>query len=173
MAVKAFWKQIDRNGERWLLLPLYTMIVLTVAVEVFRRFVLSYSSIWGEEIARFMFIYIAWIGASLCIRDRQHIRIDIFSHLLPERVRGLFYIFGDLLAVILSIIAIYLSMEQIIRNIEFGVVTHGLRISRVWFLAAVPLGFLMVLLRLIQSIKRDLADVIAGRPVFKGLKIIE
>ena len=64
---------------------------------------------------------------------------------------------------ILAIIAIYLSMEQIIRNIEFGVVTHGLRISRAWFLAAVLLGFLMVLLRLIQSIKRDLTDVIAGR----------
>ena len=173
MSLKRFLNKIDQNGERWLLLPLYTMIVLTVVLEVFRRFVLNYSSIWGEEVARFMFIYIAWIGASLCIRDRQHIRIDIFTHLLSERIKGLFYIFGDLLAIVLAVFAIYLSMEQIIRNIEFDVVTHGLRISRVWFLAAVPLGFLMVFFRLIQSIFRDLSDVIAGRTLFKGIKIIE
>jgi TRAP-type C4-dicarboxylate transport system permease small subunit len=173
MSMRALLKSIDQNGERWLLLPMYTMIVLTVVVEVFRRFVLSYSSIWGEEIARFMFIYISWIGASLCIRDRQHIRIDIFTHLLSERFRGIFYIFGDLLAMALAVVAIYFSMEQLIRNIEFGVVTHGLRIERAWFLAAVPLGFLMVFFRLIQSIIRDMSDVISGRPLFKGVKIIE
>ena len=173
MSFMKFFKKIDQNGERWLLLPLYTMIVLTVVIEVFRRFVLSYSSIWGEEVARFMFIYIAWIGASLCIRDRQHIRIDVFTHLLPERFKGMLYIFGDILAIVLAVFAIYLSMEQIIRTVEFDVVTHGLRISRAWFLAAVPLGFLMVFFRLVQSIIRDLSDVLAGRPLFKGLKIIE
>jgi len=35
------------------------MIVVTIAMEVIRRFVLSYSSIWGEEIARYAFIYLA------------------------------------------------------------------------------------------------------------------
>ena len=40
------------------------MIVVTIAMEVIRRFVLSYSSIWGEEIARYAFIYLAWIGAA-------------------------------------------------------------------------------------------------------------
>jgi len=171
--LKRYLKKIDQNGERWLLLPLYTMIVLTIGVEVFRRFTLNYSSIWGEEIARFMFIYIGWIGASLCIRDRQHIRIDIITHRLPERFRGVFLIFGDILTLILSIIVIYLSMKELIRTIEYGVVTHGLRINRAWFLAAIPLGFLMVLFRLIQSIRRDFSDVIADRPLFKGIKIIQ
>ena len=173
MNLKRYLKKIDQNGERWLLLPLYTMIVLTIGVEVFRRFTLNYSSIWGEEIARFMFIYIGWIGASLCIRDRQHIRIDIITHRLPERFRGVFLIFGDILTLILSIIVIYLSMKELIRTIEYGVVTHGLRINRAWFLAAIPLGFLMVLFRLIQSIRRDFSDVIADRPLFKGIKIIQ
>jgi TRAP-type C4-dicarboxylate transport system permease small subunit len=32
-------------------------------IEVVRREVFSYSSIWGEEIVRYSFIYLAWIGA--------------------------------------------------------------------------------------------------------------
>ena len=70
-------KHIDQNLERWLLLVFYSMIVMTIGTEVIRRFVLSYSSIWGEEIARYAFIYLVWIGVSAAVRDRAHIRIDV------------------------------------------------------------------------------------------------
>ena len=65
---KSFWKTLDENAERWMLLGFYGMIVATIVVEVVRRFVLSYSSIWGEEIARYAFIYLAWVGASIAVR---------------------------------------------------------------------------------------------------------
>ena len=77
MSANKFFKKLDANGERWLLLPLYALIVITIFVEVFRRFVLSYSSIWAEEIARYAFIYVSWIGASAAIKNRAHIRIDV------------------------------------------------------------------------------------------------
>ncbi|MEC7630604.1 MAG: TRAP transporter small permease, partial [SAR324 cluster bacterium] len=53
-----FFRFLDQHGERSLLLIFYSMIVVTIAMEVIRRFVLSYSSIWGEEIARYAFIYL-------------------------------------------------------------------------------------------------------------------
>ena len=49
-------KDIDRNLERWALLVFYSMLVITMAVEVLRREVFSYSSVWGEEIVRYAFI---------------------------------------------------------------------------------------------------------------------
>jgi TRAP-type C4-dicarboxylate transport system permease small subunit len=173
MAAKGILQQIDRNGERWLLLPLYAMIVLTIFVEVFRRFVLSYSSIWAEEVARYAFIYVSWIGASAAIKERAHIRIDVLLPFLSERAKGLVYIFGDLVTMALAVFAFWLSMETMLTSIKFGSVTHGLRVSLAWFLAAVPLGFAMMFFRLIQSIVRDASDVINGRPVFKGKKLFD
>ncbi|MFH2130099.1 MAG: TRAP transporter small permease [bacterium] len=173
MTAKTFLKHLDEKGERWLTLPLYTMVVLTVFLEVFRRFFLSYSSIWSEEIARYAFIYIAWIGASAAIRERAHIRIDVLLPLLPNKARTLLYIFGDIMTLILAVIALYWSMEPVLNSIHFGSVTHGLRISQAWFLAAVPLGFAMMVIRLIQSMKRDISDLIAGRPVFEGNKLFD
>jgi C4-dicarboxylate transporter DctQ subunit len=46
-------RRIDRDAELWLLLIFYVMLVVTMAVEVLRREVFSYSSIWGEEIVRY------------------------------------------------------------------------------------------------------------------------
>ena len=166
-------KWLDENGERVLLLFLYSFIVLVIALEVIRRFVLMYSSVWGEEAARFAFIYLVWIGAAVAVRDRAHIRIDVITHLLPPRGAALIYLLGDLLMVVLACLAIYWSLDPVLVSWKYGNVTDGLRIIRVWFLVAVPFGFAIMLLRLGQSIWRDIDDLRSGRPHFAGRKLFD
>jgi len=112
-------------------------------------------------------------GASAAIKERAHIRIDVILQFIPERARGYVFIFGDIVTLVLAVAAIYWSLHSVQTSIHFGSVTHGLRISLAWFLAAVPLGFAMMTFRLIQSIKRNVSDVMTGRPVFKGRKLFE
>ena len=164
---------LNKNAERWALLVFYVMLVATMFIEVLRREVLSYSSIWGEEIVRYSFIYLAWIGAAAAVRERGHIRIDVILHYIKRRTKTLLYMFGDLVMFIIAVIAVIYSMETVHVAWKFGSVTDGLRISRVWFLLAVPIGFSLVIFRLIQSFLRDLADLRAGRPVYEGDKLFD
>ena len=60
-------ENINQNAERWALLVFYTMLVATMFIEVLRRELFAYSSIWGEEIVRYSFIYLAWIGAAAAV----------------------------------------------------------------------------------------------------------
>ncbi|UCH73960.1 MAG: TRAP transporter small permease [Rhodospirillales bacterium] len=166
-------RKLDRNGERVLLLFLYAFIVLVIFIEVVRRFVLLYSSVWGEETARYAFIYLVWIGAAVAVKERAHIRIDVLLHYLPPRGVAVFYLLADILTAILACFAIYWSMDPVLVSWKFGNVTDGLRIVRVWFLAAVPLGFTLVMIRLVQSIVRDIADLRAGRPPYTGEKLFD
>ena len=166
-------RKIDRDGERLLLLILYSFIVLAIFIEVVRRFVLEFSSVWGEETARYAFIYLVWIGAAVAVKERAHIRIDVILHYLPPRGVAIFYLFADLLTAVLAGFAIYWSMDPVLVSFKFANVTDGLRIIRVWFLVAVPFGFSLVMLRLVQSILRDIADLRAGRPPFTGRKLFD
>ncbi|MFK8035607.1 MAG: TRAP transporter small permease [Hyphomicrobiales bacterium] len=166
-------KLLDQNAERWALLVFYTLLVVTMAVEVVRREVFSYSSIWGEEIVRYSFIYLAWVGASAAVRDRGHIRIDVLFNYVSPRVKSLLYIFGDLVMFAIAILAFYWSFETVSVSWKFGSVSHGLRVSMVWFLMAVPLGFALMMLRLVQSFLRDVADFRAGRPVYEGERMFD
>lgn len=166
-------QKLNQNAERWALLVFYTMLVVTMFVEVLRREVLSYSSIWGEEIVRYSFIYLAWIGCAAAVRERGHIRIDVIMHYVGPRIKALLYLFGDFVMVAVSVVALIYAYETVHVSAKFGSVTDGLRISRVWFLMAVPIGFALVLLRLIQSIIRDIADLRAGRPVYEGDKLFD
>ena len=170
---RALIRAIDRDGERYLLLVFYTLVVVVIGVEVIRRFVLSFSSIWGEEIARFAFIYLTWIGASAGVKNRSHIRIDVIYSWVPERHHVWLYVLADVATMAFAVVALYYSLIPIITSISFDSVTDGLRINRSFFLVAVPLGFTMTLVRLVQNIRRDLSDHKAGRPIFRGKKLLE
>ncbi|HUF56287.1 MAG TPA: TRAP transporter small permease [Thermohalobaculum sp.] len=164
---------LNRNAERWALLVFYTMLVITMAVEVIRREIFAYSSIWGEEVVRYAFIYLVWIGAAAAVRERAHIRIDVLFHYLGDRAKALLYIFGDLVMLGIAILAVYWSFETFSVSWKFGSVSHGLRVSMVWFLAAVPIGFGLMIFRLIQSLLRDVSDLRAGRPVYEGARLFD
>lgn len=171
------WRQslinVDRNLERWALLVFYCMLVVTMAVEVLRREVFSYSSVWGEEIVRYSFIYLVWIGAAAAVRERAHIRIDVIFEFCSMRVKALLYLFGDLVMLVVSCFALYYTWETLMVSLRFGSVSHGLRVPMTWFISAVPIGFCLLLYRLQQSIRRDLSDLLHGRPVFEGERLFD
>lgn len=169
----SFLERLNRDAERWALLAFYVMLVVTMAVEVLRREIFSYSSIWGEEVVRYSFIYLAWIGAAAAIKQRAHIRIDVVLHYLGPRTKALFYIFGDLVMFGVALVALYWSFETVLVSAKFGSVSHGLRISMVWFLMAVPVGFGLMVLRLVQSFLRDLRSLRDGTPVYEGDKMFD
>ncbi len=171
--MKRLLSAIDRNCERWLLLMFYSMIVVTIGTEVVRRFALSYSSTWAEEVARYAFIYLVWIGVAAAVRDRGHIRIDVILGFLGNRGKAVIYLFGDFVMLFVAILALYYSYETLMISMKYQSVTHGLGVAQAWFLAAVPIGFSLVCFRLFQSIWRDLSNIRHGRDVYEGVGLFD
>jgi TRAP-type C4-dicarboxylate transport system permease small subunit len=171
--MKRLLGQIDANGERWMLLALYIYIVAVIFVEVVRRFVFSYSSVWGEETARYTFIYLVWIGAAAAVRDRAHIRIDVLLNFLPPRICAAVLLLGDVSMACFAVVVFYFSMRFFMTSLEFSSQLEGLRIARAWVLFAVPFGFALVLLRVTQSIVRDIGDLTAGRAPRAGKRLFD
>ena len=167
------WRTIDENAERYAMLVFYVFVCAVIVQEVVRRFVLNYSSAWAEETARYAFIYLGYVGAAYAVRERAHIRFDILLQRLPPRLHGYVYIFAELCTLLFASIALYWSMHTIQQLLRFEGASPVLRINKAWFVAAVPIGFALVILRVLQSIKRDVVDLRAGRQVFTGKAMFE
>ena len=166
-----FLRLLDENFERWLMFALYSHIVAIVFVEVIRRFVFSYSSIWAEETARYAFIYLVWLGASAAIRDRSHIRIDIIFQFLSEKKKAYFYIAGAVITFVFAALAIYYSAEGVLLTIKFETLTSGLRVSQAWFTFAVPFGLSLLMVRIVQRVYLDVKNLRNNLPVYSGDKM--
>lgn len=161
-------RHIDEHGERYLLLWLYAFIVAVIFVEVIRRFVVEYSSLWGEETARYAFVYMVWIGAARAVKDRSHIRIDALAQAMPPRAAALLMLFGDVATIGFAGLAFYYSLDPILVSIKFSSVSDGLRIVKAWFLFAVPFGFSLIILRAVQAFLLDAHALLTGQRVRTG-----
>ena len=73
-----------------------------------------------------------------------------------------------------ALVALYYSFETVLVSYaKFGSVTHGLRISQVWFPCRGSHRVRLVVFRLIQSFMRDIDDLRHGRPVYEGDKLFD
>jgi TRAP-type C4-dicarboxylate transport system permease small subunit len=171
--VRGVLRNLDDNAERYVMLVCYIFCCFVIVQEVIRRFVLNYSSAWAEETARYAFIYLGWIGAAFAVKERAHIRFDILLNALPKRVHGYVYVFAEVCTIAFACVALYYSMHTIRQLLQFEGATPVLRINKAWFEAAVPIGFALVILRAVQAIRRDVADLRAGRAAYAGKAMFE
>ncbi|MBL0086147.1 MAG: TRAP transporter small permease [Ideonella sp.] len=166
--MKRLLQALDRDAERWVMLVFYTFCCIVIVQEVIRRFVLNYSSAWGEEAARYAFIYLGWIGAAYAVRERAHIRFDILLQRMGARGKALVFIVAELATIVFACIALYWSLHTIRQLLQFEGTTPVLRINKAWFEAAVPIAFALIVFRSAQAMLRDWRDLRAGREPYAG-----
>lgn len=166
--LRATLLRVAQNLEKYLMYVFYVYLLFIIIAEVLRRYVLGFASLWGEETARFSYIYITYLGISWAAYKRTHIRIDAVYDLVSERTENYLYLFSDLMMVLFAVYAIWYSIPLLETSLRFDAKTQALRVNRAFFQIAVPLGFSLMIFRVLQRTYHDVRDIRAGRPVYKG-----
>ena len=79
---------------------------LTTFANVLARYLFNSPIQWAEELARYAFIWVVFMGAVVCTKRKRHIAIDILLPALPAPVSAWVRVAADLctLAVALAIV---------------------------------------------------------------------
>jgi len=64
---------------------LLVVMFLTTLYQVLARVVLGISSVWSEELARFLYVCLVFVGTVPLVRDDQHIRVGVLTDRLGTR----------------------------------------------------------------------------------------
>jgi TRAP-type C4-dicarboxylate transport system permease small subunit len=164
---------LDENLERYLLIVTYFYITFIIIMGVFNRFVLQSTSGWEVETARLLFIWLTWIGASLAVRQRSHIRIDFIYQYVSDRTEGLLYIFSDLVIIGFCVVAFDAFVPVLQTTSEFGASLVTIDLSVIFFQAAVPVGLGLMTVRGVQMLVFDTRSVLNGQQVYQGERLFE
>lgn len=94
--------------ETFLLLFLLFSAILIACVQIFLRNFFDMGIFWADSALRILVLWIGMIGAMFASRDKKHIRIDILSHYLPEKLRvNAWRITEFISAIVCGIVAFY------------------------------------------------------------------
>jgi TRAP-type C4-dicarboxylate transport system permease small subunit len=69
--------------EDWAAFTLFWILALVIFYQFFTRYALNDSASWTEEIARYLLIATAFVGAAINVRKNNHIQVDFFYRLMP------------------------------------------------------------------------------------------
>ena len=84
-----YQKKPGYNLLELFLFGLLLLMVFFTIFAVFTRYVLNQSLDWTEELARFLYIWITFLGALIVLAKNKHIAIETFLDALPKKVSSL------------------------------------------------------------------------------------
>lgn len=144
------------NGPliRFVVIMSYAYFFLIILAEVCMRYFLSYSTAWGEMTARYAFVYFAYIAAAEAFRYDEHIRIDFVPERLGKSGRKWLETYSDLLCVVISICVIYYSLQLMGIQRMANIRMHALPLNLAWAEAALPIGWGLMIIRILQRVQR-------------------
>jgi TRAP-type C4-dicarboxylate transport system permease small subunit len=96
--------KLSRTVNKWveyLLFGIGLSMSVIVAVQVFSRYVLNHSLFWSEELARYLLVWLTFLGASVAYYRSVHPGIDVIYARLPSPVRRVTAVMVHLLSMLL------------------------------------------------------------------------
>ncbi len=105
---------------------LVCLLILLLSVQVFSRYLLNASIGWTEEISRFVFIWLIFVGAVITTKNRQHLRVETFHKYFSYSINTLIIIFYNVSIVIFFIYIIPPSFRHALRAYPIRSTASGL-----------------------------------------------
>ena len=137
--------------EEVVLVAMFSAMVLIIFVQVIMRKT-GNSLYWSEELGKFLFVWISWLGISIAQRKGEHIKITMLTDHLPFRAAQVFNILSDLVVIAICVVTLYYGVSLVIK------------ISTSWGYLAVVVGCTLMTIRCLASIKDSVVFLAKGRP---------
>jgi TRAP-type C4-dicarboxylate transport system permease small subunit len=141
------------------------IMMVSLMWQVFTRFVIKIPSIWTEEIARYSFIYMAMIGASIGVKRSTHFGMTMLTDKLQGRAR-IFYtkyvVNGTIL--ICSIFILVYGWEF---AIDYGLtrVSPTFLVPMIWVFLCMPItAVLMIVFSLYNIFFEGFSEEVSPEP---------
>ena len=155
---------LNQIEEKFLILNLLFSTLL-VFVNVVLRYCFHASLHWVDELARYLFLWLIWVGADFALREGRHLRIGMIA----DHVKGKARIALEILVLVvwfgfcvflgwqgIKLVSVVVAQDQL---------STSLQMNMGWAYACVPCGAIFMAIRLIFEIR----DVIKTGKVPEGL----
>lgn len=139
-------KALDRTTAA-LVAALVGAMVVVILAAVFTRYVMNDPLSWAEQVAKYLMIWAAFLGASLGIKEGSHIAVNVLVDVLPATLQKACSYLGYALTAGFLLVCAYQGVlfTNKVRDHSDPLVWE---MSMAWAYAAIPAGCLLMLLQL-------------------------
>lgn len=122
---------------------------MIVIMSVLLRYFFSFSFRWVDELTRYLFIYMVFLGIPIAFREKAHVKIEYFASFFSKRLKVLTLIFSDLL-ILITMLYIGNSTLYMINSRLGKTLSPGLKLPMKYVYFAVIISFVLLTIEIIR-----------------------
>lgn len=141
-----FSKLLVKSLE-WLLIGVFGMMVVLVFGNVVLRYGFNYGIIFSEEVSRFLFVWMVFLGSVLMLRDNGHLGVHTVTKLLPLAGKKFCKFVGDASTLACCVLMTYGGWKIVVLNMVNYAPVSGIPIGVVYgalLICSVGMGVLLI-----------------------------
>ncbi len=130
----------------WTCIVMMAVMILDVIWGVLTRFVFRSPSRWTEELATFMLIWIAMLGAALAHRQASHLGVTWLIERIDPRIAGAIARFIHVLIIGFALVVMVYGGTLLVQDrFRSGQVLPALGWAKAWMYLAVPVAGVFII----------------------------
>ena len=151
---------ILNHTEEIVIVAMFAAMVAVIFLQVIMRYVFNNSLSWSEELGKFFFVWITWLGISLGERMGEHIKITMLVDRLPYKVAQVVNILSEIIVIIICAVTFYYGASLVFS--QMGTHYAGIRISVSWGYLAVVVGCGLMIIRSVWGLGKSAWCLLRG-----------
>lgn len=127
-----------------------SFLILLVFGNALLRYLFNSGIVWSEELARYLFVWLVFLGAVLAYRDKEHIIVDVLVLNVPRPLQKILYIISNVIVCISMIMFLYGLTLLIEMNAGILGPATGLPVNLLYF-AGMVCAIAVVMITILQT----------------------
>ncbi len=140
------------NFEEYSLIGGLWVLLFLVFFQVVLRYFFKITWNWIEEVCRFLFLWIVWIGAGFAAKHRSHLKIEAFVTLLSPKSQKVANLLSLVIWIIFAAFLAWTGANLTWMLLKRNQLSPVLQIPMGWAYAAVPVGVGLMVFHLFEQL---------------------
>lgn len=120
-------------------------MTILIFTNVILRYVFHSGITWAEEMSRFMFIWMVFLGSILVLKDESHIGMEILVRRVPEKIRRFLLMIGNIIILFISLVVLIGSWKMTLASIGGKAPATGLPLTLMYGIGIImSVGMLLI-----------------------------
>ncbi len=111
----------------------------------------QYSIPWGDEVATYMFVWFAYLGAVVAAKMSAHNRVSFHFRFFPPIVRKISETIADMIWVAFNLYFVYLSYDFVFNKMNLFWKSQTTGIPMKYFYLILPIAFSLMTIRILWN----------------------
>lgn len=139
----------------------WSLIFMSVLafVQVLTRYVFHVPAVWVEEIARYLMVWMVFIGMAYAIPKNAHFMVEIIELILPRKVWETMYLIMDFIMLAFAVIFSGLCWKVVTFQFELGQVSTAAGLPMGFVYCGMLIGGILLVLFLIERIYKKIKAI--------------